>query len=367
MRSEQKVTDKELLEAYQAEGGSTVRIARRIGLSDRRTRARLRALDVPAGVPGGLGAPKPLPGPAVARLLEEASSVAHAFEVPKLPDETPSIEDLVAHRKKVSARAIAAYRARELVHVPVKIGGPIALALIGDPHVDDNGCDWERLDADLALIGAAPGMFAVHVGDITNNWSGRLMHLWAQQSTSADEALKLAEYVLTRVEPLIVVTGNHDSWPGPLQGVVQRTMRGRSGLVGEAGVRVQFEFPTGLELRMHVRHDFPGRSMYSTTHGMRRELREGYRDHLLVAGHLHNDEASIVPVETEGLVSTMVRVSGYKIADHFAAERRFVSKRMAPTAWALIDPAARCPAEIVKLYWDGEECADILAHKRRRK
>jgi hypothetical protein len=165
---------------------------------------------------------------------------------------------------------------------------------------------------------------------------------------------------------LIVVTGNHDQWPGPLQGIIQRTMRGRPGMVGDSGVRCEFAFPAGLRLRMHVRHDFPGRSMYSTTHGMRRELREGYRDHLLIAGHLHCDEVSVVPVETEGIVSTLVRVSGYKIADHFAAERRFVSKRMGPTAFCLIDPAARCPAEIIKVYWDGEEAADILTYKRKR-
>ncbi len=357
-----KVTDKALLDAYKRHAGRSKMIAQDVGLSVRRTTTRLRNLGVPPLTSLAGGAPRPdHEAPET-----PANPIRAAFNMPELPDETAPVEELIAHRKKVSARAIAAFKARELVQVPVRMKGPIVLALVGDPHVDDNGCDWDRLDADLDLIRTTTGMFAVHVGDITNNWSGRMMHLWAQQSTGAAEALKLAEYVLTRVEPLIVVTGNHDAWPGPLQGIIQRTMRGRPGIVGDAGVRVEFAFPNGTALRMHVRHDFPGRSMYGTTHGMKRELREGYRDHLLVAGHLHCDEVSVVPVETEGLVSTMVRVSGYKIADHYAAERRFVSKRMGPTAYALIDPEARLPAEIVKMYWDGDEVADILAYKRRR-
>lgn len=359
MRSERKASDEDILKAYHDTRGSTTAIAAQVGLSPRRVRARLADL----GVPPLPTKPVAAPPPVVQTMM---TKIEEAFAIPRLPEETPPVEELIAHRKKANARAIAAYKARELIRIPVKLPGPIVLAIIGDPHVDDNGCDWVRLDSDLALIDNTPGMFACHAGDITNNFGGRLMHLWSQQSTDAAEAIKLAEYVLTRTEPLVVILGNHDNFPGPLRGVVERVMHARPGVLGDAGVRVQFDFPCGFELRMHARHDFPGRSMYSTTHGMKRELREGYRDHLLIAGHLHCDEVSILPVETDGLVSTLIRVSGYKVADHYASTHRFVSKRMAPTAFVLVDPAARLPAEVCKVYWDGEECADILGYKRRR-
>lgn len=353
--AERKVDDEQILEAYRRFKGASSLAAKHLGIDERTFQNRRTKLGLE---------PRTKRLTAVeARELED--KLTASFDIPTLPDDTAPIDELIAHRKKVTARKIAAYKARELIQVPVLSDGPIALAIIGDPHVDDDGCDWDRLHADLKLIQRTPNMHAVHVGDITNNWFGRLFHLWAQQSTTGKEALRLAEYVLTNPMPLIVVGGNHDGWPGPASGVIGDVLRNAPTLTGDAGVRVAFEFPNGFQLRMHVRHDFPGRSMYATTHGMRRELREGYRDHLLIAGHLHTDEVQITPVETDGLVSLMARVSGYKIADKYAADNRFVSKRMAPSLFVVVDPDAPCPAEVMKPFWDGERAARYLALLRR--
>jgi hypothetical protein len=351
MMALRKATDAELLESHARHAGSTTRIAEDFGMSPRATATRLRRLGIP-----------PMSSSAAQRI---AMPAAKAFAVPRLPSELPPIHEIVEHRKRVAARTIEASKARELIRVPVKMRGPIALVAIGDPHVDDQGCDWTRLERDLNTINRTEGMFAVHVGDMTNNWGGRLTHLWAQQSTTAAEAIALAKHVFDLAPPLLFVGGNHDSMPGPLQHALDDTIKGKAGLSNDSGVRVEFQFPGGRSMRMHVRHDFPGRSMYSTVHGMRRELREGYRDHLLIAGHLHCDEAAIVPVETEGIVSTLVRVSGYKLADHYAQTHRFVSKRMAPSVACVINPAAG-PADQIKLWWDLEEAAEVLRWMRSR-
>lgn len=349
-----KATDSDIRAAWERCGGSPSAMARELDISVRRLTTRLRGLGVPPLTAGG----RPLP--------DAPRSTGDAFRLPSLPSEALPIHELIAHRKRVAVRKIEASKARELIRVPVKIHGPIALVAIGDPHVDDDGCDWTRLERDMQTIGRTDAMFAVHVGDLTNNWGGRLTHLWAQQSTSAQEAVALAKHLFELAPPLVFVGGNHDSMPGPLQHALDDTIVAKSGLSGDAGVRVEFAFPGGRTMRMHVRHDFPGRSMYSTTHGMRRELREGYRDHLLIAGHLHCDEAAIVPVETEGIVATLVRVSGYKIADHYAQVHRFVSKRMAPSVAVIVNPAATAPADMLKLWWDLDEAAEVLAWMRKR-
>lgn len=290
---------------------------------------------------------------------------AAAFALPALPTGRRPVEELVAERKAKTAEHIRASKARELIRVPVKQAGPIGLALIGDPHVDDDGSDLSRLEADLHVIAGNQAMHAVHVGDVTNNWVGRLAALYAHQSTSAADAAELAEWMFRLAPPLIVVQGNHDLWPGENHRLIDHLMRGADALVGKHGVRVAFEFPGGLIYRAHIRHDFPGKSQFSDTHGMKRETLFGYRDHLLVAGHTHVDEARVVPINTEGIVSTFVRVSGYKIADDYADGNRFLPKRMAPSVLAVVNPDAKVAAETTKLFWDLEAGSDYLTWLRQ--
>jgi calcineurin-like phosphoesterase family protein len=354
-----RFSDEEVLRLYALVGRSTTLLAQKLDLSERNTRHHLRRLGVQPGQPGGVKHEMP-----EALRTDRPIAPRPAFDIPELPEESLPIEELLRHRKAVARQTIIAHRARELIRVPVRRQGPFVLAWIGDPHVDDNGCDIEQLDHDLSLIGRTPGMFACHVGDVTNNWGRRLAHLWAHQSTSGEDAKKLVRWMFELAPPLILVEGNHDSMGGPMDGLLSSSMRVRA-IHQDSGARLALMFGNGQEMRVHVRHDFPGRSMYSKTHGMARELREGYRDHFMIAGHLHTDEVRVTPVETDNVVSWAVRVSGYKVVDHYAHERRFVSARMAPTFWAAVNPEARCPAELIKPFWDGAEAADWLDWKSR--
>ena len=98
---------------------------------------------------------------------------------------------------------------------------------------------------------------------------------------------------------------------------------------------------------------------------MKRELLWGYRDHILVAGHIHADEARVVP-SVDGDAHWLFRVSGYKVVDDFAKERGFRSKRLAPGVSVVIDPTARVPAERVKPFWDVVAAADYLTWLRKK-
>jgi hypothetical protein len=182
-----------------------------------------------------------------------------------------------------------------------------------------------------------PHIVAGHIGDLANFWVGRLVRLYADQSTTAREAWRLVEWLLTEVESMFLVLGNHDMWNG--QGnPVDWIMRSSAGVTEPHGVRLALTQPCGTVTRVHARHNFKGQSIYNELHGLKREIMMGQRDHVLIAGH-HHVGADAGTVAPDGLVSQIVRVSGYKQADHYAKEMGLKSANIHPSALIIIDPS----------------------------
>jgi hypothetical protein len=275
------------------------------------------------------------------------------LEVVSAPETEESIEELIARKKTHMQRAMAHEEWAQLIPVQVKTEGPIGLFLVGDPHIDDDYCDIAQLEHDLSTVGRTPGFFAGHVGDITNNWVGRLKALYASQSTRFSDGLRLAEWMFSLCPNLFVVNGNHDCWE---KGTDLLRFIVKAGAHQSHGVRMALRWPNGKELRVHCRHDFPGKSQFSDTHGMKREILFGHRDHILVAGHTHVDEGRIEP-SVEGDAHWFFRVSGYKVIDDFAKEKGFRPKRLAPGVALVLDPSQSKPAERIKPFW----CVDRAA------
>jgi len=279
------------------------------------------------------------------------------------PNET--IEELIERKKRNIGRSLEHEQYASLVPVEVKEPGPIGLCLIGDPHIDDDGCDIISLERDLKIIGKTPGFFAGHVGDLTNNWVGRLQRLYAHQSTRFDEGLRLMEWMLGLCPNLFVINGNHDVWNNGAD-LIRFIVRPSPTIHQSHGARIALRWPGRQEIRIHARHDFAGSSQFSDTHGHKRELLWGHRDHILVAGHKHVDEARCEP-SIDGMAHWLFRVSGYKVIDEYAKERNFRPKRLAPSVSLVIDPTQKIPAEQVKPFWCHQTAADYLTWLRGRK
>ena len=294
-----------------------------------------------------------------------ASEVEVEVEVAPPPADEP-ITDLVARKKQRLVRAREFEDYAKLIPVQVKTDGPIGVLLVGDPHIDDDGCDIEQLEHDLSVVGRTRGFYAGHLGDVLNNWVGRLAALYAHQGTTFGEGLRLVEWMFGLCPNLFVVLGNHCMWN---QGsdLVTQILRSSGGPSPHPhGVRLQLNWPNGKNLRLNARHDFRGKSMYSVTHGHKRELLWGHRDHILVAGHLHVDEARVEPL-LDGDAAWMFRVSGYKVIDSYAKELNLHPSRLAPSVSVVLDPDAAVPAERVKPFWDAEVAADYLTWLRSRR
>lgn len=284
------------------------------------------------------------------------------------PPEAPpgeTLEELLERKKRGMSRSLEHEAWAKLIPVTVKDVKPIGLFFVGDPHVDDDHCDIAQLEHDLTTVGKVPGFYAGHLGDLTNNWVGRLQRLYANQSTRFEEGLKLTEWMLGLAPNLFVVGGNHDCWEKGMDLIRFIIRQGQTGALQAHGARLGLTWPGGEQIRIHARHDFPGKSQFSDTHGMKRELLFGHRDHILVAGHTHVDEARVEP-SIDGEVHWLFRVSGYKVIDDFAKEKGFRPKRLAPGVSVVIDPTQTIPAERVKPFWCVERAADYLTFARKR-
>lgn len=272
-----------------------------------------------------------------APIKAQYESDTRPFISPSVPSQDDDIDSIIERKRKVAKRAIEADDARTLVPVRLTMAGPVGLFLMGDPHVDNDGCDWPALERDLALVERQPRVMAINMGDVLDNWVGRLEKLHAMSSTKASEGWKLAEWIFNRpVNWLALIGGNHDAWSGhrdPLKWIT----RSKVPLYEANAARLGFQHPNGRETRFHGRHTFRGNSMYSNLHGLRREMREGWRDHIIAAAHLHSGEDG-AQINGDGFVTQLIRLSGYKRVDSYAREIGFKSQPMHASALVIINP-----------------------------
>jgi hypothetical protein len=234
---------------------------------------------------------------------------------------------------------------------------------MGDPHVDDDGTNIELLESHIETINATEGLFAANVGDASNNWVGRLAHLYGQQSATAREAWVLVEWMLNSTEWLYLIGGNHDVWQ---QGTEVIRWMLRQGHIDEWGARLNLRFPSGKEVRVNARHDFRGRSMWNPVHGPAKAAMMGWRDHILVAGHTHQTGWNVLKDPATGLISHAIRVAGYKKYDRYAVQEGLPDQAISPAMVTIIDPQYEDDdPRLITTLLDVQEAASYLSWKRR--
>lgn len=292
------------------------------------------------------------------------------FEVDGLPhDGEPSAEELIAKLAEQHRVRKAHHHAAKLRNVRVLMDGPIAIAGFGDPHIDDPGCAWGDLERDVRICRDTPGIMAVNIGDSTNNWVGRLMRLYADQEVTSKQALKLIEWLMTALPWLLDKEGNHDLWnteKGDPAEVIHRLMK-LPGIREMGSSRLRLALPSGAEVFMHVRHDFPGGSQFNPAHALVRETLFGFRDHILMCGHRHS--TGYIPVfhNDPRRLCHGFRLGTYKDFDHYAAEKGFQDTNWARSMGAVINPDhADDPTRYIKPFFNLEEMAEYLTWRRQK-
>lgn len=243
---------------------------------------------------------------------------------------------------------------------------PIGLALVGDPHVDDNGCNWPLLRQDCKIM-QQEDIYAVNIGDTTNNWAGRLLKKFADQDTSQDTARKLAKWFLTEagIRWLAWLLGNHDGWNDGI--AVLRAMNVRRIPMLDWQAQFQLVFPNDWACRIWASHNFPGHSMWNTLHGPQRAAHVKDWAHIFVCGHHHNWALHQEESASRDFVYWLARCRGYKFLDDYADKNGHQSQKFGATILAVIDPRATVEVNRVHCFADLEHGADYLQFLRGRK
>jgi hypothetical protein len=350
-----KASDDQILKALQEANGIRALVAAKFKMNERTLLMRLRKMkDKGYIIPESTYQP--------GRQVVDKGD----YEFTPLPDDDVPIEELIAQRKRKFQHKREHEEASKLIPIKVKMDGAIGILHFGDPHVDDDGCDIEAIERHTDLVNRTEGLFAANVGDTTNNWCGRLARLYADQTTSAAQAWKIAEWFIRRCDWLYMIGGNHDLWSGsgdPLRWIAKQ----QDALYKSSEARLALRFPNGLEVRVNARHDHSGSSIWNPAHGPMKAALMGTRDHLYVAGHKHESAYSVLKDAISGITMHACKVASYKIYDRYAKERGFRDNCLSPCALTTINPAL--PADhpdLVKVWWDPEEGADYLTFLRRR-
>jgi hypothetical protein len=285
--------------------------------------------------------------------------VLHEPDPPSDPEEP--IDDLVERRRAAYLRKHASAEAHKIRRLTLPDDRPIGILHVGDPHVDDDGCDLGQLAEDLETVTATDGLWAGCVGDVTNAWIGRLAALYAGQGTTRHDAIRLTEWMLGRCPWLYLVLGNHDHW-GEGAEILALLMRGVDVRVRAAHeARVVLHWPTAGEIRLHVRHDFPGNSQWNPNHALDKRATLEPWAHLLVCGHRHTSYQDTGPGINHW--RTCVRVAGYKVLDDYAESKGFLQYPHRPSALTILDPSAP-DGDRVRVRWDVQEGARELTWLR---
>ena len=282
------------------------------------------------------------------------------------PDYMP-IDELIEHRKKKYSIKVKGKESKKLINIDIKVNGPIGICHFGDPHIDDDGTNIAEVYALCDLINKTEGMFAGNLGDVQNNWIGRLSFLHGQQSVTAKESWRLTEHFVNSVNWLYLIAGNHDVWSGdgdPLDFI----MRDHKGVYEKWGARLNLRFPNGREIRANCRHTFKGNSMWNTAHGIAKAAQMGWKDHILTCGHTHVSGYQVLKDPASGLISHALQVASFKIIDNYADKLGLDDKNIFNAPVTIIDPRYDDDDNrLITTIFNPYEAAEYLTWKRSTK
>lgn len=282
------------------------------------------------------------------------------IEVDPLPADDMPVTELIDHLKKRFKHKKEYEQARRLINANVKLTGPIGIVHLGDPHLDDDGTDWDQLEADMQTILETEGMFVANVGDTRNNWVGRLARLFGEQGTSAKQALQLSKWFLETLKHkwLYIIGGNHDAWSGvddPLSWICEHI----DAMYASSEARIGLNFPNGRQIIVNARHDFAGNSQWNAAHAVGKAAQLGDHDDIYVCGHKHT--SGYMPIKSpDGRLCHAIQVASYKVYDRYAREKGFRDQAISPCAVTVINPDAEHPADLIQVFWTAKSGADYL-------
>ena len=297
-----------------------------------------------------------------------AKIAAHLdIEKKEIEEETEiPIEDLIKQRIKANKRKKAKH-SKHYRTITLK-PEPIGLLIFGDPHVDNDGCDWSVLYEHILLAHSTEGILACSVGDQLDNWVGRLGRLYSNSSMLASDGWRLSEWMFSALQWLAVIGGNHDSWASSAGVDPMTWLTQKCGVTfycnDELRINIMWKDRPEIEpVILYLRHFFKGHSWFHPTHGSNKESMLDGKAHILASGHVHN-WAYLQTEMRHGRISHCLSVRGYKRFDTFAKQKGFYEQESGYAALVVIDPLKE--NHRINVFWDIEEGCNYLTYLRSK-
>lgn len=283
---------------------------------------------------------------------------------PSLPSSELPAREIIEYAKKNFATSLAAKDARRWFEVRVKGNKPIGVCFMGDPHIDNKGTNWPLLDQHIAILRDTEGMYAIGGNDLTDNWVGRLMRLYADNKMSKNQAWKVAAWLMkdSGVRWLCHVLGNHDAW-----GDGSPLIKANAGIVPVENWQARFQivFPNDARVRVHMAHDFKGNSQWNLLHSAQKAAMFNEQADIYACAHRHAWAMHQEENPHRNFTYWLIRSRGYKFHDEFAEVNGFGSQNHGASITAVINPAVSGPAR-VQCFAELGEAAQYLTWLRSR-
>lgn len=332
----------EIIKAWEQNGRSKIRAAEFLGIPESTFRGRLKKAQL------------------------EISQATSGPILPEFPDDDIAVTEIISSMCKRYEKRAEHHAAKKWFPVQMPTDLPIGLGFVGDPHVDDDGCNWPLLMRHVEIFKTTPGLYGINIGDTTNNWVGRLIRKFADQETSQKTARKLAQWLLTEsgIDWLVWLLGNHDAWNDGI--AVLQGMNTKRIPMEDWQAQFRLVFPNRRECRIWAAHNFSGNSIWNSLHGPQRTAHTKAEAHVYVCGHLHNWALHHEESATREFTYWLARARGYKFMDEYSMKLGHGDQDEGATIVSVIDPTARSEAGFVTCFADMEEGADFLTFKRKK-
>lgn len=222
------------------------------------------------------------------RVLRSREQVTVTGQTPDDLDEDPmeSIEAMLKRQERTERLA----NLKKNQVVAIDSDKPVGVTLFSDIHWGATGLDVKALVADTEIVRDADGMYAFCLGDLTDNWIGKLAGIAGEQSVSVPQEKAAAEWWLEQLagKMPVVVAGNHDNRSITQAHIdyVHGMLRGSQLLYGKDEVRFTLKVGDG-EWRWKCRHLFKGNSQWNETHAAEKDGKMRDVWDFAASGHYH--------------------------------------------------------------------------------
>lgn len=269
------------------------------------------------------------------------------------------LEGLKGEYKNKRARAD---QKRSGINIALPDDGPFGVLCFGDPHLGDPGCDIEHLSECLAAVRETPHLYALNIGDFTNNWVGGLRALYKNQTTTDEEEISLIRWILKENDWLFVILGNHDKWSSACSLICKEYG------INYASHGARLNIRAGLEsFVIEARHQWPGKSQYAPDFGAGKAHFRGIWADLIVGGHTH-EGADSTQVNGYSLCrAKRVNLGAFKREDEYADMLGFRQNSTGPMCIAVFNPMVeQGGADRVQTWWSIDGGVDHLRLLRQK-